>query len=116
MGGGNSQLRERLTVLEETMEAMRRERERERERERLSDSRPRSRNQSTYGHSSSRPHMSRFSGLEHVWLGRATSSEGIHKRPYLSSTSHPHTAHLTHAGEYATDTFPLRESQGLDRD
>ena len=105
----NSQLRERLAVLEETVEAMRRERDRGRERERLSDSRPHSRNQSTYGHSSSRPHMSRFGGLEHVGLGRATSSlEGIYKRSYVSSTSHPHTAYLSHADEYATDTFPLK--------
>ena len=104
----NSQLRERLGVLEETMEAMRRERERERERERLSDSRPHSRNQSTYGHSLPRPHMSRFGSLDHVGVGRATSLEGIYKRSYVPFTSHPYTAYLSHGDGHATDTFPLK--------
>ena len=105
----NSQLRERLAVLEETIDAMRREREREHERERLHDSTSHFRNQSTYGPSSSRSRMGGFGSLEHVGVGRATSSlEGVYKRSYVSASSRPHTTYPSHNDEYATDTFPLK--------
>ena len=88
----NGQLRERLTVLEETIGVMHRERERERERERLSESRPHSRNQpTTYG--ASRPHMSRFGSFEHV-------RSGVHKRSYVSTASRPHTTYLAFGDEF----------------
>ena len=104
----NSQLRERLALLEETIEVMRRGREREHERERSSDSRSHSRNQLIYG-SSSRPHMSRFASSEHVAMARTTSSlEGVYKRSYVSTTSRPHTAYLSHGDEFASDLFPLK--------
>ena len=104
----NAQLRERLVVLEETIEVVGRERERERERERSSESRPHSRNQPTYG-SSSRQRMSRFASMEHVGLGRTVSSlGGVYKRPYVSTTSRPHTTYHSHGDEFGYNGFPVK--------
>lgn len=104
----NAQLRETLMALEETIDGMRRERERERERARLGDSISHSRNQSPYP-SLSRPYMSRFASSEHVGSGRAVSSlDGVYKRSRVSTTSRPHTSHLSHGDEFASDVFPLK--------
>ena len=104
----NAQLRQRLAVLEETIEVMRRERERERERARLSESRSQSRNQSPYP-SLSRPHMGRFASSENVGAGRTASSlDGVYKRSYVSATSRPHTTYHSHGDEFASDAFPSK--------
>ena len=54
-----------------------------------------------YG-SLSRSQMSRFASSEHAGMGRTLSSlEGIYKR----TISRPHTTHLSHGDEFASDVL-----------
>ena len=104
----NAQLLERLSVLEGTIEVMRREHERDRERERLNDFRSHSRNQYQSPYTSLS--MSRFASSERVGTGKAASSlDGVYKRSYGSATTfRTHAPYPSYGDDFASDVFPMK--------